>query len=171
LTFFARRLRALTGAERRQAEAVLIFIHRARLSPRESWPLAVCWFQAFCIREKTICSPFLAWTAFWLGLCSFEHETHITSPLVAYIAQDNRKTSADGIELMDSAFKTLKEALEAIRDVTANALNQIAQVQEEHSTRWKCKQCQYTKHFTKPVSLEAAGRCPRCKSTEFRPML
>jgi len=35
-------LRALTGAERRLVEAVLIHKHRARLSPRESWPLAVC---------------------------------------------------------------------------------------------------------------------------------
>ncbi len=37
--------------------------------------------------------------------------------------------------------------------------------------RWKCKGCRYIKHFTRPVAFEAAGRCPRCKSTEFRPIL
>jgi predicted Zn-ribbon and HTH transcriptional regulator len=34
--------------------------------------------------------------------------------------------------------------------------------------RWKCKDCRYIKHFTRPVPLEAAGRCPRCKSVSFQ---
>ena len=72
---------------------------------------------------------------------------------------------------MDPALKTLKAALEAIRDTTLNALAQIGQSQEEYSMRWKCKECRYVKHFTRPVSLEGAGKCPRCKSTEFRPIL
>ena len=72
---------------------------------------------------------------------------------------------------MDPAVKRLKAALEAIRDIAANALNQVGQSQGERSLRWKCKACQYVKHFTKPVPLEAAGRYPRCKSTEFRPVL
>jgi len=72
---------------------------------------------------------------------------------------------------MDSTLKTLKADLEAIRDRAVNALNQIEWPQEEHSMRWKCKACRYTKHFTRPVDLEAAGRCPRCKSTEFRPIV
>jgi hypothetical protein len=72
---------------------------------------------------------------------------------------------------MDRALKTLKAALEAIRDTTMNALAQIGQSQKEYSMRWKCKGCQYIKHFTKPVPLERAGKCPRCKSAEFRPIL
>ena len=72
---------------------------------------------------------------------------------------------------MDSAVKTLKAALEAIRNTALNALNEIEQSQEQRSMRWKCKACQYVKHFTKAVSLEATGRCPRCKSTEFAPIL
>jgi predicted Zn-ribbon and HTH transcriptional regulator len=71
---------------------------------------------------------------------------------------------------MDQTAKALKEALEAIRDMAVNALNHNAQRREECSMRWKCKQCQYVKNFTKPVPLETAGRCPRCKSTEFRPL-
>ena len=72
---------------------------------------------------------------------------------------------------MDPALKTLKAALEAIRDTTMNALAQIGQSQEEYSMRWKCKECQYLKHFTRPVPLEGAGKCARYKSTEFRPIL
>jgi predicted Zn-ribbon and HTH transcriptional regulator len=71
---------------------------------------------------------------------------------------------------MDQTAKALKEALEAIRDMAVNALYHNRQRQEECSMQWKCKQCQYVKHFTKPVPLETAGRCPRCKSTEFRPV-
>jgi predicted Zn-ribbon and HTH transcriptional regulator len=72
---------------------------------------------------------------------------------------------------MDSAIKTLKAALEAVRDTAMDALRQIERPQEQHSMRWECKACRYIKHFTRPVTLEAAGRCPRCKSTEFRPVL
>jgi len=72
---------------------------------------------------------------------------------------------------MDRTVKTMKNALEAIRDVATNALSEIERPQEQYSMRWTCKACEYVKHFTKPVSLEAAGRCPRCKSTEFRPIL
>ena len=89
----------------------------------------------------------------------------------ARVAQDDPKISADGIEFMDSPPKTLIAALEAIRDVAANALNRIGPPQDEHSMRWKCKDCQYIKRFTRPVVLETAGRCPRCKSTKFRPIL
>lgn len=70
---------------------------------------------------------------------------------------------------MDSAHEAVKAALEAIRDTAANALNHIEGPEEERSMRWKCKDCRYIKHFTRPVTLEAAGRCPRCKCTEFRP--
>jgi len=43
----------------------------------------------------------------------------------ARVAQANPETSADGIEFMDSTPKTLIAAREAIRDMAANALNQI----------------------------------------------
>ena len=72
---------------------------------------------------------------------------------------------------MESPNQALKAALKAIRDVASNALDQIETCQEERSMRWRCKACQYVKHFTKAVPLEAAGKCPRCKHTEFRPIL
>jgi hypothetical protein len=72
---------------------------------------------------------------------------------------------------MDSTPKPLKAALEAIRDMASNALTQIDQSQETRSMRWVCKECRYVKHFTKPASLDTAGRCPRCKSAAFNPIL
>ena len=72
---------------------------------------------------------------------------------------------------MDPAIKTLKAALETVRDLASKALTQIDAPQEERSMRWRCKACRYTKHFTMPVNLDTAGRCPRCKNSEFRPVL
>jgi rubrerythrin len=87
------------------------------------------------------------------------------------MAQVLRQNSTVGAKFMDSTLKTLKADLEAIRDRATNALKQIEQSQEHRSMRWECKECQYVKHFTKPVTSEAAGRCPRCKSTEFKAIL
>jgi predicted Zn-ribbon and HTH transcriptional regulator len=72
---------------------------------------------------------------------------------------------------MDSTHEALKAALEAIRDMASNALTQVGQSQETRSMRWICNERRYVKRFTKPVLLETAGRCPRCKSTAFNPIL
>ena len=128
--------------------------------------------------ERPICNllkrnrqRLLFWTTIGRQICSGEHEDHFTASMGARVAQNNPETSADGTEFMDPTPKTLIAALETIRDTAANALNQIEQSQEERSMRWTCKACRYIKHFTRPVTLEAAGRCPRCKCTEFRPVL
>ena len=42
---------------------------------------------------------------------------------------------------MDSAHQRMKAALEAIRDMALNALNQIRASHEERSMGWKCKAC------------------------------
>jgi Zn finger protein HypA/HybF involved in hydrogenase expression len=62
---------------------------------------------------------------------------------------------------------SLKAALETIRERADYALKQIQESEEQRSMRWKCKDCEYVKHFTRPVTLEAVGKCPRCKSTSF----
>jgi predicted Zn-ribbon and HTH transcriptional regulator len=72
---------------------------------------------------------------------------------------------------MDPAHQAMMAALRSIRDRVDSVLKQIEGPQEQCSMRWKCKECRYTKHFTRPVTLEATGRCPRCKSTEFRPVV
>ncbi len=73
----------------------------------------------------------------------------------AHIARTNGQTSAVGTVFMDSQQpKTLKATLQAIRDLATNALNQFAESQEDRSMRWKCKECEYIKHFTRPVPFE-----------------
>jgi predicted nucleic-acid-binding Zn-ribbon protein len=71
---------------------------------------------------------------------------------------------------MDPTHQAMISALRSIRDQADSALKQIEQPQEQRSMRWKCKECRYIKHFTRPVPLEAAGRCPRCRCTEFTPI-
>jgi hypothetical protein len=97
------------------------------------------------------------------SICSYEHESIFPASLGANIAQIKGETSTVGVEFMDSAVKTLKAALEAVRDMAVNALNQVGQSGEECSMRWKCKECQYIKHFTRAVPLEAAADAPDAK--------
>jgi len=42
---------------------------------------------------------------------------------------------------MDPTAKTMKDALEAIRNMATNALSQIERPHEEYSMRWTCKAC------------------------------
>jgi hypothetical protein len=57
--------------------------------------------------------------------------------LGANIAQIDWQTSTAGVESMDSTPKALKAALEAIRDMASNALDQIERPQETRSMRWE----------------------------------
>jgi hypothetical protein len=73
---------------------------------------------------------------------------------------------------MDQTRQAMISTLRSIRDQADSVLKNIEQSPEERSMRWKCKECRYIKHFTRPVPLEAAGRCPRpqwsrCESPAF----
>jgi len=70
--------------------------------------------------------------------------------------------------MAQASLKPLKAILETIREQADFALKQLQESEEERSMRWKCKDCWYVKRFTRPVSLEAAGRCSRCKSISFQ---
>jgi len=70
--------------------------------------------------------------------------------------------------MAETPLKPLKAILETIREQADHALKQLQDAKEQRSMRWMCKDCHYTKHFTRPVPLEAAGRCPRCKRTSFK---
>jgi predicted Zn-ribbon and HTH transcriptional regulator len=70
--------------------------------------------------------------------------------------------------MAEAPLKPLKAALETIRQRADCALKQLQDAEEERSMRWKCKDCEYVKRFTRSVPLEATGRCPRCKSTSFK---
>ena len=64
----------------------------------------------------------------------------------------------------------LKTILERIREETEQALSLLREPEEQRALSWKCAGCGYIKRFTKPVSLEAVARCPRCKSEQFVPL-
>jgi len=110
-------------------------------------------------------------------LCSLEHGTTGTKPPAetptiphtSAATKAPQAPAATGTEFMaETSLKPLKAILETIREQADFALKQLQASEEERSMRWKCKDCRYIKHFTRPVPLEAAGRCPRCKSVSFR---
>jgi len=67
----------------------------------------------------------------------------------------------------ETPLKPLRTILETIRQQADYALKQLEDAEEQRSMRWKCKDCRYMKYFTRPVPLESAGKCPRCKNTAF----
>lgn len=75
----------------------------------------------------------------------------------ANIEQAANQSRIDGAESMDPALKTLKAALEGIRDRAATALKQIEQPHEQHSTSWKCKDCRYKWRGGSPKFPEQLG--------------
>jgi len=108
-----------------------------------------------------------------LRICSFEHEKNsppetLAVPYSLTATQAAQACPATRTEFMaEASTKTLKAALEAIRERADSALKQIQESEEQRSMRWRCKNCEYVKHFTRAVSLEAVGRCPRCKNVSL----
>jgi len=111
----------------------------------------------------------------WPAICSCEHEPPTPSPQAlatqytsaATKATTQASTATRTQFMAEMSLKPLKAILQTIREQGDFALNQLQESEEERSMRWKCKDCRYIKHFTRPVPLEAAGRCPRCKSIRF----
>jgi rubrerythrin len=112
-------------------------------------------------------------TTYFALICSFEHETGsslktLASPNAPTATQATRAGPATGTEFMAEApLKPLKAILKTIREQADYALKQLQDTEEQRSMRWKCKECGYIKHFIRPASFEATGRCPRCKGTSF----
>jgi predicted Zn-ribbon and HTH transcriptional regulator len=110
-------------------------------------------------------------------ICSLEHGTTDTKPSAetstipdtSAATKTTEACATTRTQLMgETSLKPLKAMLETIREQAELALKQLQKSEEERSMRWRCKDCKYTKHFTRPVPLEAAGRCPRCKSISFQ---
>jgi predicted Zn-ribbon and HTH transcriptional regulator len=110
-------------------------------------------------------------------ICSIEHGTTGTKPpahtpatsQTSAAAKATQAPTATRTEFMaETSLKPLKAILETIREQADYALKQLQESEEERSMRWRCKDCKYIEHFTRPVPLEAAGRCPRCKSISFQ---
>ena len=110
-------------------------------------------------------------------ICSLEHGTTSTKPPAKTSATPDKSGTTKATQasaatrtesMAEASLKPLKAILQTIREQADFGLKQLQQSEEERSIRWKCKDCRYIKHFTRPVALEAAGRCPRCKSISFQ---
>ncbi|PYK10716.1 MAG: hypothetical protein DME65_09065 [Verrucomicrobia bacterium] len=119
----------------------------------------------------------IALTTEFRCICSLEHGTIDAKPFAETSATSDTAAAAKITQacattriqsMAETSLKPLKAILEKIREQADFALKQLQQSEEQRSTRWKCKDCKYTKHFTRPVPLEAAGQCPRCKSSSLQ---
>jgi hypothetical protein len=110
----------------------------------------------------------------FVSICSREHEANIFEKLAIPSppkAQTFPATRTKSMAEAEEKLKPIKAILETIRERADYALRTLQDAAEERSMRWRCKDCRYTKYFTKPVPLETAGRCPRCKSIAFEPVV
>jgi Zn finger protein HypA/HybF involved in hydrogenase expression len=68
----------------------------------------------------------------------------------------------------EAPLKPVREVLLKIRNAADAALKRIDQPPRGFSVQWVCTSCRYVKTFVKPVDLDVVGKCPRCRSSEFR---
>lgn len=70
--------------------------------------------------------------------------------------------------MAEASTKTLKVALEAIRERADSALKQIQESEEQRSMRWKCKDCEYVKHLPDQFRWRPQENAPDVKALRFR---
>jgi Zn finger protein HypA/HybF involved in hydrogenase expression len=71
---------------------------------------------------------------------------------------------------MDAAHEAMILVLKSIRNQADSVLKKIENacaIIEQRSLAWRCVACGYTKHFTRPVSIEVAAPCPKCNGDRF----
>jgi predicted Zn-ribbon and HTH transcriptional regulator len=103
-------------------------------------------------------------------ICSREHESAVPKVFRQAKTEAASSPASAGAKFMAEAAHRLKTILERIHEDTEQALSLLRDgAGDKRALAWKCKGCGYIKHFTKPVSLEAVARCPRCKSDQFVP--
>ena len=106
--------------------------------------------------------------------CSHEHKANtakIWTPPNPRSAQTVPATRTQFMAEAEEKLKPIRTILETIRERADYALKQLQDAEEERAMRWRCKDCRYIKHFTRPATLESAGKCPRCKSISFEAVI
>ena len=100
-------------------------------------------------------------------ICSLEHGTTDAKPPSETSATPDKPgatkatqaSAATPTEFMaETPLKPLKAVLATIREQADFALKQLQKSEEERSTRWRCKDCKYTNHFTRPRSIRSSRR-------------
>ncbi len=67
----------------------------------------------------------------------------------------------------EEALKPIRAQLESARDQLDRALARLKSFDEVRFLRWRCTDCGYIKHFTRPMPAEVAPPCPKCDSKSF----
>jgi hypothetical protein len=75
------------------------------------------------------------------------------------------------MELYEGNKHPLKAILETIRERADDALKQLKEDEEERAMRWRCKNCHYTKHFTRPVPFGPSRNQLVSKTTVYERQL
>ncbi len=55
----------------------------------------------------------------------------------------------------EEALSTLRRVLEQTRQSIDCAIMQLKQCDEPRHLRWRCRRCEFIKHFTRPTSVPA----------------
>ena len=67
----------------------------------------------------------------------------------------------------EEALKPIREVLEHVRERLDYALTRLKSFDEVRWLRWRCVDCGYIKHFTRPMPAEVAPPCPKCGGKTF----
>jgi rubrerythrin len=70
-----------------------------------------------------------------------------------------------------AALTVLRQSLENARQQLDYVIGRLKGAEEPRHLRWRCRRCEYIKHFTRPMPESAAPPCPKCMATEFEPAL
>lgn len=69
----------------------------------------------------------------------------------------------------ETAIEKTRKLLELLRERVDYAIGRLKSFEELKALSWRCRKCGYTKKFTRPVPLEVAVPCPKCRSGQFEP--
>lgn len=67
----------------------------------------------------------------------------------------------------EEALRPVRDALEEARKRLDYALSRLNSIEEPRCMRWRCVDCGYVKHFTRPMPAEVAPPCPKCGGASF----
>jgi rubrerythrin len=67
----------------------------------------------------------------------------------------------------EKALNETKRLLEIIRERIEYAIGRLKSFEEVKALAWRCCKCGHTKKFTRPVPMEVAVPCPKCRSAQF----
>ena len=65
------------------------------------------------------------------------------------------------------AIKPLLKNLQEVHEQLGHTIKRLQSYDELRCMRWRCTDCGYIKHFTRPMPAEVAPPCPKCEGKHF----